>query len=285
MPFRVEIPSLQNLIFEWDICKKCNPLELCHDCEDKPRTFRLLAEWVRTGKLKKGWIDKLPNPLVKCYRNPWKEVPEFPTDARLLIPPPESENSFTEWLILAWCVRQADHFEALAHPRLKQRLKEMENLGMNREQLLSLTYVPRPIFGMVPKLRAGMKDVRDSEVHRAAINSHKQKVAKNLPSRFTGEQVLNRDQEEIWAARWGFDKATASDSKQKLWTLVFVPLTTYLHQYVSGRKVDSWKTDTLPVPDIVFEHASTLIHYRYPDLWSNHQWQRVKARCLKYIGS
>ncbi len=240
---------------------------------------------MRRGKLKKSWIDVLPNPLVKFYRNPWNELPDFPADAQVLIPPPESQNSFTDWLILAWCVRQTDHLDALARPKLKQRLKEMEKLGMSRQKLMTLTYVPRPILDLVPKMRAGMKDVRDSEEHRAAINSHKQKVAKDLPSRFTGEQILSRDQEEAWAAQWGFDKITDSNSKQTLWTCIFVPLTNYLHQYVSGRKMDSWKRDTRSIPDIVFEQASTLIHCRYPDLWEDHQWQRVKARCRKYLNT
>ena len=285
MPDDPQVSSLKDLILQWEVCKTCLPqfAQFCGVCQGKPRTFRLLAEWLRAGRMKRGWIDDLPEPIAKCYRRPWEELPEFPAEARSLIPAPESENSFTEWLILAWCIRQVDHSNALTKPRIRRELKELMNQGADREQLLDLTYVPRSIIELVPKMRKGMKSVRENDEQRRMLQAHKQKIAKGIKSSFSGEQVLSKDQEQFWAARFAFDKKTDDLSRQTLWTWIFVPLATYLHQYVVGRKLESWKKDMPPISDKAFEQASTLIHCRYPDLWNDREWRRVKARCRNYL--
>lgn len=276
------VPQLHDLIAQWQICDEYgnHSSGFCDTCQQIPRTYRLLVNWQRKGKLKKHMVAELSTDSRQTY----DIFQKASSDLSTVIPPPgESKESFADWLIIAWCLRRADHDRAL---RLRKYLTQLDKLikcGADQQLLLDLTYIPEKIVQSVPRRRAAMFNLRQ-EVG-PALMSHKQKVAKSIPSRFRDEQPLNRDQEEAWAAQWGFDKTTDSDSKQTLWTWIFVPLTTYLHQYVSGRKMNSWKTETLPVPDIVFEQASTLIHCRYPDLWDDHQWQRVKARCHKYLSA
>lgn len=276
------IPQLHDLVAQWQICDdyRNHPMGFCDTCQGASRTYRLLIDWQRKGKLKKHLVAELPDGIRQAYDIFRNGSPDLST----VIPPPgESKESFADWLIIAWCIRRADHDRALAVRQYATQLDELIKCGTDQQVLLDLTYVPEEIIQSVPRRRAAMFNLRQ-EVG-TVLMSHKQKVAKDIPSRFRDEQPLNRDQEEAWAAQWGFDKATDNDSKQTLWSLVFVPLTGYLHQYVIGRKLDSWKKETRSVPDAVFEQASKLIHYRYPDLWGDHQWQRVKARCRKYLSS
>lgn len=233
--------------------------------------------------MKRGWVEDLPDILQRCYRSPWVDMPAYPDEAYERIPPPESKNSFADWLILSWCVREADHHLALSRPRLNRKLEKLSERGAQLNRILDLTYVPQSIVELLPKIRAGMKSARESNEGRILLQAHKQRIAKGIPSRFTGEQTLSPGLEKLWAARWAFDKQTSALSRQVLWTWIFVPLTTYLCQFLQGRKLDYWAKDTPPLSDVLFEEASALIHYRYPDLWDRDQWPRVKDRCRKYL--
>jgi hypothetical protein len=303
-------------------CKKCEvktrPVAVvCKECDRHPRTFRVLAETVRMGKSFTDWTDELPAHLRELYETQRSssvhmvrnEEPDegnpprvrlatpkyyFTPEQRKRIPRPDNDRSFYDWLLLAWCVRQADHALILNPPRElgKERLRQLEELtriiasleekGLSSEIILDLTYIPLELFesgSPEPTYMLLRDSIQESRKYDSdELRAYRQEYGSVRDARD------DRTLEQLLFSRLGTDKQTSDISKQIIWTWIFVPLVITLLPYARRRKTagyvnGEWGEEKPLVPDEAFKTASRLIHLRYPHIWLDN-WQRVKARCI-----
>lgn len=299
----IELPKPAALLDEWRVCSDHVYWEFCSKCQGRPRTFRLLADWMQQGKFKGDWLAELPAPLRKAYR---QSQPAKVLDLRLDAAPNVftlhkirptadgksivevtndqlSQESFQDWLLLAWCVRQAEHERSLRRPDVKKAFSAYAPQGLPLPRLLQLTYVPREIIETIPDVRASLD--RSRRALSSALMSSQRKIAKGQEAEFLEEAPPCTDWEQWWATSMGMDKRTSQLSRQWMWTWIFVPLIEALRPLAKCRKQEYWvsrRDGDTPIPDDAFIQASRLVHLLYPDLWEDH-WQRVKARYLSFF--
>lgn len=293
-------PSPDELYKEWQVCNRFfgHQFGFCKGCERRPRTYRLLVEWMRAGKFKGDWIDDLPMDLRQVYE---KYCPHGSALGDRFLPSPHCEQHHSRlsqedlkalygWLLLAWCVRKADHATSLCTPSFENALGTLRANRADVGTILDLTYVPREILERLPDLRKSLEKSR-RQLSRS-LRSYRQKIAQGKraslvgPSNKAEEMPPSAGWEQRWSSSLGMDKLTSAFPKQILWTLVFVPVVKVLLPYAKQRKRDRWHRDSdEPIlPDDVFKKASHLIHSRYPDLWED-RWQRVRDRCAPHLRS
>jgi hypothetical protein len=161
-------------------------------------------------------------------------------------------------------------------------LREIVALGADSRALLDLTYVQEESIEIIPPLRKFFAEERQRM--RLDLLAHYQNSVQGRESKLREEIPSEPDLETRWALQFGIDKKTNKSSRQVIWTLIFVPLALYLRQFIIGRKQDNWRNSNRIVSDTVFKTASTLVHLRYPDLWSD-SWSLVKKRAYPFLKS
>lgn len=194
-------------------------------------------------------------------------------------------QAFIQLLVLAWCIRQADHERFAEIPKARRVLKELGEYGADTSILLDLTYLPEEVPEIIPTLREFSDEERQRRRHD--ILSYRQNIAQGREAELKEEIPIDAQQEALWASRLGIDKKTEKGSRQIVWDWLFVPLTFYLQNYLAGRKTDLDPSDNERAKinsDIIFKRASTLIHLRYPHLWED-RWSRVRDRWRYYSRS
>lgn len=279
------LPPISDLILEWRYCEDLSGHRkgFCVGCEQRSRAYRLLVDWIRDDKFLGARIKALPQHLRVLVL---EEGPPVPIGMVSILPRRDRLKSrprdFMRLLVLAWCIRQADHERFAAIPKVRRLLKEVGSHGADIGTLLDLTYVPEESTEIISPLRDFFADERQRL--RIDLLAHHQNSIEGRESELKEEIPIKTDQEKHWALQFGIDKKTGNSSRQIIWDWIFVPLTHHLRKYLEGRKADLDPSDSELIEirsDIVFKRASTLVHLRYPHLWED-KWSRVRDRWRYY---
>ncbi|MCA9469961.1 MAG: hypothetical protein KC643_31565 [Nitrospira sp.] len=307
-------PPFSDLLNEWIVCTGHPISQFCQHCSSKNRMFRVFVEYLRHGKTTTDLEKRLPPAIRKLYlenrpqsppsytlathhgrtqiqkKKPVEEDLGVPSQMLSQIPQSENPASFHEWLLLAWCLRLADHQHADRNKEFKQTLSTLIDCGLAKEVLWNLTFLPAELVRHGKDLRNFMRHLREDL--SSSIRCYKQKIRLNPSGTLKGptgedeEEPASREWETRWLEQFGIEKNTLRISLQYIWTWQFVPLVINLLPVAQGRKhgrpMDSPYQDRPFFPDEVCQKASQLIHLRYPTLWSDN-WQRVRERCRPYV--
>ncbi len=359
-----KLPSPNALLGEWRVCSdyaqhiggycsKCDALSqtlycttcsaktrpvtpACSECWTRPRTFRVLVEFMRKMKFSGHWISDLQRyapHLHKIYEmnRPQQVVtvkneiaPGLYRATRAILVPdeggrhvelkrprryfsrairkviPETQESFYHLLLLAWCLRCADHESILQSleepdPERCNQLRELNHMigslvrqGLSVEEILNLTYVPRYIVEPYPVERpSGVMHYPAYKLFRDSMRRSREGDSERL-RRYRQQHGKGQDpgDKPIWEqwffSQFGIDEQTSQVSRQRIWTWVFVPLVNALLPYAKHRKTAGhvngcWEDFKEFIPDDAFKKASRLVHLRSPEIWEDN-WQRVKDR-------
>jgi hypothetical protein len=104
----------------------------CERCGHIPRTLHLTLWWVQSlNNFWKDPVDDLPVTLRESFNARWHESSRTLTGRRHAT------------LALAWCIREADHHQALSQNQFVQQMKEwIVKLQIPTWEFLDLTYLP-----------------------------------------------------------------------------------------------------------------------------------------------
>ena len=279
------VPPPSDLIREWQVCPvfATHRKGFCTSCEQRQQTYRLLVDWLQDDKFLGARISALPMHLQAFALN---DPPSVPAKMVPLLPKryqsAARSQEFLQLLVLAWCIRQAEHERFAAMPKASRVLRELSDYGADTTTLLDLTYLPEEILEIVPAMRGIAAEERQRQ--RLDVLSYRKNIAQGREAELQEEIPPEADQEARWASQFGIDKQTDESSRQVVWTLLFVPLTLYLRRFIVGRKLDSWRNSKPIVSDKIFKTASSLVHLRYPCLWSD-RWTLVKKRSYPFLQS
>lgn len=198
-------------------------VQSCNTCRHIPRTFHLTIWWVQGhGPLWKALIDDLPQPLQKSFTARWEDTPRGEAGAK---------TNLT--LALAWCIREADHWQSLKNKLfIKELDKEVRTQSCTTWEFLDLTYLPNYELGDLTSISA----------------------MEHLSS------VERRDASTYWS-RGGVTRYGGTITSQGFWTACAGPLAVRLRHHVKGRTWDEKKT----VPRALWKRIIELWHLRYPD--------------------
>jgi len=195
----------------------------CLVCQTLPRTFLLTASWVQSyyPYLLREMLEDLPGHLRNAF------------EANRV------RGSRADVLRLAWCVREADHLNAMGNRRFVRRLTRWTKAeeAITVPMLFDLTYLPPCEIGFLQTLAD--------------------------PTRYSS---TDRDWRSSYWSQLGITRPRGAETSQLLWTACAGPLAVTLRPFVKGRKQDSWgEKDTDPVPDALWSEVVALWRARYPE--------------------
>ena len=294
-------------------CPSCNRKTIpervtCSQCHITGRSFRLLVEWLRFGKFKGSWIEELSPPVRKVFETHRLPSPSlfqrsqnttiFSPDTWKLVKkklsPPDSQEGFYNWLLLAWSIQQGSQEQAIQNQTLMGKIDAIfdsapppivHTKGKFRSMVLTLSYVPQPFLDMALSIRTSLSKDRKRE---SSIRRRESQITGTAQ-----EPKADIIWEQLFFSKFGIDKISSDLTRQVFWTWLFVPLVDFLLPYATRRKEKRWivdfsqplpKTEQPFIPDDVFKKASQLLHLRYPDLWKDH-WQKIKLRFYQQLKS
>src|SRR5690606_33074670 len=117
--------------------------------------------------------------------------------------------------------------------------------GLDKDLLLSLTFLPEELIQNGKELRNFMKNLREDL--SPSVRSYKQKIRMNPSIPLKGstgedeEEPASREWEKQWSEQFGLEKNTPQISLQYIWTWIFVPLAQTIFPYAKHRKLDRWE--------------------------------------------
>ena len=196
--------------------------ESCKTCRHIPRTHFLTLWWVQSNSpFWKDLIDGLPTTLQEGFRDRWKEAPK------------NAAGMKTTAFALAWCLREADHLQALSRKLFVEKMEYWnEKAGIEQWQFLDLTYLPPYDLTFVMKVSK-----------TAHSSSRKRKHA------------------SAYWSRGGITRYNGSPASQGFWTACAGPLAVRIRPYVKGKVWD----DNRVVPRALWEQIIALWQLRYPN--------------------
>ena len=194
----------------------------CDTCSHRPRTLHLTFWWVQShNNFWKDLVDDLPVTLQESFNARWRESTRTLTGTRLAS------------LALAWCIREADHWQALADEPLVQEIENWaRKLKITTWELLDLTYLPPYNLAFLQK------------VSKTAHQSSRQ-----------------RKHASAYWDRGGVTRYAGTVTSQGYWTACAGPLAVCIRPHAKGK---SW--DEKPaVPRTVWREIVKLWRLRYPE--------------------
>ena len=194
----------------------------CDTCGHMPRTFLLTFWWIQShNNFWKDLVDDLPVALRESFNARWQESSRTLTGRRHAI------------LALAWCIREADNWQALSHSPFVQQIENLiGRLKITTWEFLDVTYLPAYDLSFLQKV---------SET--AHQSSRKRKHA------------------SAYWGRGGVTRYAGTVTSQGYWTACAGPLAVRLRPHAKGK---SW--DEKPaVPRTVWREIVRLWRLRYPE--------------------
>lgn len=194
----------------------------CKECGHLPRTFLMSFWWVQSrNNLWKDLVGDLPVPLQESFNARWRESSRNLTGRRRAA------------LALAWCIREADHWQALSRESFVRQTQDWSNnMGITAWEFLDLTYLPPYDLSFLMKVSK-----------TAHGSSRKRKHA------------------SAYWGRGGITRYDGSPTSQGFWTACAGPLAVRIRPHMKGK---SWDSKTA-IPRVLWQQIIALWQLRYPD--------------------
>jgi hypothetical protein len=194
----------------------------CDTCSHRLRTLHLTFWWVQSHSgYWKDMVDDLPVTLQESFNARWRESPRTRIGTRHAS------------LALAWCIREAEHWQALANELFVQKIENWaRKLKGTTWELLDLTYLPDYDLDFL-----------------------------KLVSKMGHSSSLERKHASAYWDRGGVTRYAGTVTSQGYWTACAGPLAVRLRPHAKGK---SW--DERPaVPRTVWREIVKLWRLRYPE--------------------
>lgn len=208
-------------------------IESCKTCRHIPRSPFLTLWWVQANRLWNDLIYSLPPTLQESFQSRREEAPKN-----------ASGKKATEFA-LAWCLREADHLEALKRESFVGRMEYWnDKIHIGKWEFLDLTYLPPYDIAFVMKVAKAAHSSSRKRTHASAY----------------------------WS-RGGITRYDGAPASQGFWTACAGPLAVRMRPHVEGkRNWDKGKDrgedrdkEKTPVPRALWRQIIELWQLRYPD--------------------
>lgn len=194
----------------------------CERCGHIPRTLLLTLWWVQSNSpFWKNLVDDLPSLLKEVFMGRWREAPQ------------NAAGRKDTTLALAWCIREADHWQALSQELFKRQVEDWSNrTEMTQWEFLDLTYLPPYDLSFLQK------------VSETAHQSSR----------------LRKHASAYWS-RGGITRYAGTITSQGFWTACAGPLALHLRPQIHGKTWDEKQA----VPRALWKEILKLWSLRYPE--------------------